>query len=161
MLRNVLAVVAGMIVGSALNMGLIQLNMRVLFPMPAGMDMNDAAQFNAFVAGLPTLAFLVVVLAHLGQSFVGGWVAARLGASHPMRLAMIIGLLSLAGGIMAMMMIRGPDWMLVELPLYLVVAWLAGRIEQKRLAGHIEQKRLAGHIEQKRRHQGGPNSGRS
>jgi hypothetical protein len=106
--------------------------MRVLFPAPEGMDANDPAQFNAYVAALPTAAFLVVVLAHLGQSFVGGWLAARLGASRPMLLAMIVGVLSLVGGITAMMTIDGPDWLVVELPLYLVVAWLAGRIEQRR-----------------------------
>ena len=134
MVRNILAAIAGIIVGMVLNMGLIQLNMQVFFPMPAGTDMNDPAQFNAFIASLPTQAFLLVLLAHLGQSFVGGWIAARLGASRPMLLAMIVGVLSLAGGIAAMFMIEGPAWMMIELPLYLVVAWLAGRIEQKRRA---------------------------
>jgi nitrate/nitrite transporter NarK len=113
-------------------MALIMLNAEVLFPMPPGTDMNDPDQFNAYIDTLPTLAFFVVILAHLGQSFVGGWVAARLGASRPMLLAMIIGVLSLAGGIMAMMMIAGPAWMAIELPLYLVVAWFAGRLEEKR-----------------------------
>jgi len=76
-----------------------------------------------------------VLAAHLGQSFVGAWVAARLGASEPMLLAMTVGLASLAGGIMAMMSIDGPTWMIVEMPLYLVVAWLAGRMEvQRRVA---------------------------
>ncbi len=132
MLRNVLAVLGGFVVGCALNMALIQLNMHVFFPMPAGMDMNDPEQFNAYLATLPTLAFVVVLIAHLGQSFVGGWVAARLGTSRPMLLAMIVGVLSLAGGIAAMMMFKGPDWMVVELPLYLVVAWFAGRLEHQR-----------------------------
>ena len=132
MWRNIFAVLGGLIVGGLLNMGLIELNMRVLFPTPEGMDTNDPEQFNAYIATLPTLAFFVVLLAHLGQSFVGGWVAARLGASRPMLLAMIVGVFSLAGGIIVMMMIQGPNWMLVELPLYLVVAWLAGRLEQQR-----------------------------
>jgi hypothetical protein len=39
-----------------------------------------------------------------------------------------------AGGIMNMMTITGPDWMYIELPLYLVVAWAAGRMEQNRRA---------------------------
>ena len=43
-----------------------------------------------------------------------------------------LSLFSLAGGIAMMMMFQGPKWMLVELPLYLVVAWLAGRLEHKR-----------------------------
>ena len=41
-------------------------------------------------------------------------------------------IVALAGGLMNMMIIEGPDWMYIELPLYLVVAWLAGRLEVKR-----------------------------
>jgi len=44
-----------------------------------------------------------------------------------MKLAMIVGTVSLICGIMAMTMIDGPDWLVIELPLYLVVAWIAGR----------------------------------
>jgi hypothetical protein len=51
-----------------------------------------------------------------------------------MLLAMIVGVLWLVGGIAAMMMIEGPTWMVVELPLYLVVAWITGRLEQRRQA---------------------------
>jgi len=132
MIRNIVAVVGGLVVGMAVNMSLVMLNAYVLFPMPEGTDMNDPEQMNAWVATLPTAAFFVVIAAHLGQSFVGGWVAARLGSSRPMLLAMIVGLASLAGGIMSMMSIKGPAWFVIELPLYLVVAWLAGRMEVTR-----------------------------
>lgn len=134
MVRNVLAVMGGLVLGMALNMALIQFNMNVLFPMPEDLDMNDTEKLNAFLAGLPAMAFILVMVAHVGQSFVGGWFAARFGASRPMLLAMIIGVFSLAGGIAAMMMITGPPWMVIELPLYLIVAWLAGRLEQNRRA---------------------------
>jgi predicted membrane channel-forming protein YqfA (hemolysin III family) len=46
-------------------------------------------------------------------------------------LAIILGIIvgiALIGGIMAMGMNDGPDWMVIELPLYLLVAWAAGRI---------------------------------
>jgi len=134
MLRNVGAVILGMIVGMAVNMALVMLNTYVLFPMPAGLEMSDAAGFNAYIATLPSSAFILVLAAHLGQSFFGGWAAARVCASHPMRIAMIVGVLSLVGGILNMMSIKGPDWLYVELPLYLIVAWLAGRIEVNRRA---------------------------
>ena len=134
MIRNVLAVLAGLAAGMVTNMALIMLNAYVLFPMPEGIDMNDPVQMNAYIAPLPATAFILVLAAHLGQSFVGGWTAARLGASRPMLLAMIIGVLTLAGGIMNMMQLELPSWMYVEIPLYLVVAWLAGRIEIKRRA---------------------------
>jgi len=134
-LRNVLAVSAGLLAGMGLNMSLITLNTSVLFPAPAGIDMNDGQAFNAYIESLPTEAFLVVLLAHLVQSFVGGWIAARLAASRPMALALTIGIFSLLGGVMAMTMITGPAWLMVELPLHLVVAWLAGRIEVRRRFG--------------------------
>lgn len=132
MLRNILATIFGLFIGMCVNMALIQLNMSVLYPTPAGMDPNDAEQFNKYLANLPAVAFIVVMLAHLGQALVGGWVAARLAHSRPKVLAMIVGVLSLAGGIAAMMMFKGPNWMAIELPLYLVLAWFAGRTEEKR-----------------------------
>ena len=133
LLGNVFAVVAGLVVGSLWNMGIVQLNLRVLHPMPSGLDMNDAEQFDAFMATLPTSAFVVVLVAHLGQAFFGGWVAARLSRSHPVRMALVIGVLSLVGGVAAMFMIEGPAWLMIELPLYLVLAWVAGRmVESKR-----------------------------
>jgi nitrate/nitrite transporter NarK len=133
-IRNIVAVIVGLFVGMAVNMALIMLNGYVLFPMPSGMDMNDPAQLNEYVATLPTAGFLVPLAAHLGQSFVGGCVAARLGSSRPILLAMIVGLCSLAGGAYMMTTVDGPSWMVIELPLYLVVAWLAGRMEVNRRA---------------------------
>lgn len=143
MIRNAVAAIVGYIVGSTINMGLIQLNMQVLFPPAPGIDVSDPLQFNGYIATLPSVAFLVVLVAHLGQSFVGAWVAARLGASHPMILAMSIGVLSLAGGIIAMTMIEGPAWLMIELPLYLVVAWAAGNMEIKRRAASNAQESQA------------------
>lgn len=134
MLRNIIAVVIGMVVGMAVNMGVIMLNATVLYPMPAGLDMNNPEQMSAYVATLPVAALLVVIVAHLGQSFFGAWAAARIGASHVMVLATIIGVLSLVGGIINMTQIQGPTWMYIEMPLYLVVAWAAGAIEVKRRA---------------------------
>ena len=133
-LLGILGVVVGLIVGMALNMAFIMLNW-ALFPMPEGMDMNDPDQMNAYVRTLPLMALLIVVAAHQGQSLVGGWIAARLGESRPMLLAMIVGVLTMAGGIANMTMIEHPPWMYVEVPLYLVVAWLAGSIEVKRRDG--------------------------
>jgi len=126
-MRNVLGVIVGLIVGMILNMALVLLNV-MLFPMPEGMDMNDPEQFNAYLAPLPDHAFLLPVAAHLGMAFAGGWVAARIGSSRPVLLAMIIGVLSLAGGVVNLMTLtEAPTWMWLEVPLYLVVAWCAGK----------------------------------
>ena len=134
MLRNVLAVIAGLFVGGCLNMGIIELNSTVLYPMPEGLDMSVPEQFNAYLATLPAAAFVVVMVAHLAQAAVGGWIAARLAASRPRVLAMIVGVFALAGGIAMMIIIDSPAWMMIELPLYLALAWGAGTFELKRRA---------------------------
>jgi hypothetical protein len=67
-LRNIGALMLGLFGGMCLNMALIQLNMTVLFPMPAGVDMNDAQAFHMCIEGLPAQAFLLVRVAHLTQS---------------------------------------------------------------------------------------------
>lgn len=126
MMWNPLAVLAGLAIGMAVNMALITLNSRVLFPMPEGTSMQDPEQFQAYVSKLPAPAFLVVMAAHLGQAFVGGWAAAWFGRSQPVLLAMIVGGISMAGGIMMLRSVKGPRWMVLEVPLYLVVAYAAG-----------------------------------
>ena len=137
MLRNIFvntgAVVAGLIVGSLLNFALVQLNL-MLFPLPEGLDLTDYAAVGEAVRDMPASAWILVFAAHLGQAFVGGWVAARLGASKPVLLALIVGLLTLVGGVFNAIAVSTPAWTWIEMPLYLVVAWLAGRLEEKRRA---------------------------
>ena len=132
-LRNIGAVIAGLLVGMIVNMLIIQLNM-LLFPLPEGVSISDQEAMRAAVAEAPTASWIGVIIAHLGQAFVGGWVAARLGASRPVLLAMIVGVLSLAGGVANAVMMATPAWTWIEMPGYLLVAWFAGQREARRRA---------------------------
>ena len=132
MLRNIGAVILGLFVGATVNMGLIMLNMMVLFPTPQGMQTGDAVAMQAYIDQLPVAAFLVVILAHLGQAGVGGWVAARVAGSHPRRLAMVVAGLTLAGGLANALQLSAPAWTYIEMPLYLVVGGVAGTLELRR-----------------------------
>lgn len=131
MLRNVGAVIAGLVVGMIVNLALVQLN-TVLYPLPNDVDLTDPARMRDAIRDLPAAAWTLVFAAHLGQSFVGARVAARLGASHWMTLAMIVGVVSLGAGIANAMMLAAPAWTWIEMPFYLVVAWMAGRTEAAR-----------------------------
>ena len=131
MFRNVIAVVVGMIAGMAVNMAFVIMNL-ALYPMPEGVNFNDKEGLVEYIETLPLLALLIVLVAHLSQAFVGGWVAARISANRPMFVAMIVGALTLVGGIVNMSDIPLPSWMLIEMPLYLVVACAAAKFEQKR-----------------------------
>lgn len=132
MLRRIGAVLGGTFIGSVVNMAIIQLNMSVLHPAPPGLDPNDMAALAAYVGGLPASAFLVVMLAHLGQSFVGGWAGARLSATSPMGVALVVGALTALGGLINLLILPAPWFMWLELPLYFLTAWAAGVLELAR-----------------------------
>lgn len=117
MLRNVGAVLAGLIVGSILNMALIFANMAV-FPPPDGADLNDPTQLAAFLASAPPTVYILPILAHLTQALVGGALAARLGAAQPVTLASIVGGLTALGTLINLVLLSPPLWTWGELLLY-------------------------------------------
>ena len=142
MLRNVIAVIIGLVAGMALNMGILQISY-LAYPIPEGLDINDPAQLQDYLDTLPATAFLIAMLAHLAQSFGGGWVAARLGSSRPMLLAMIVGSALTGVVLRGLTFVHGNLHLgdllhlgLVAFPvlLHLGGAWVAGIMEQKRRA---------------------------
>jgi hypothetical protein len=128
MLRNVLATIAGLVVGSIANMAFVMLNSSVLYPMPAGTDFNDPSSFGAYVATLPVPAFFVVLLAHGSQAGVGAWVASRFSTTRGMVPAGIIGGLTALGTAMNMLSLPAPAWMWIDVPLNLALAFGGWRL---------------------------------
>ncbi len=129
--RNILAVVAGAFVGSAVNMGIIQIGPAII-PLPAGVDMSTPEGLKAAMPLLEGRHFISPFLAHALGTLAGAWLAAKLGATHQMRLAFGIGLLFLLGGIASVFMIPAPGWFIA---LDLVVAYLPMAYVGGRLAG--------------------------
>ena len=127
MIRNILAVIVGLAVGMAFNMFMVIVT-TALYPMPEGVTFEDPEGLEAYFAGLPLAAFLMVLLAHVGQAFLGGLVAAAINRKSAMWVAMIVGLVSMLFGIANMMMMPHPAWMWVEMPLYLLAAYAAAKI---------------------------------
>ena len=128
MLRNISAVLVGLVAGMAFNMAIVKLD-TVLYPMPKGVDFNNAEGMESYIATLPLMALLIVMIAHVGQAFVGGLVAAFISKTSPMLVAMIVGSISLLGGIYNMMSMPMPAWMWAEAPLYLIAAYAAAKIK--------------------------------
>ena len=110
-IRNILAVIAGWLVGSIVNMGLIQTG-HALMPIE-GVDPND---MDALIAAMPTLSaefFIFPFLAHALGTLVGAAVSGLIAANNKMRFAMGIGGLFLLGGIAVNIMLPGPMWFAV------------------------------------------------
>lgn len=129
--KNISAVVLGWLVGSSLNMGLIQTGLYI-FPI-SGIDPND---MDAFAEVMPTLEFEYFIfpfLAHALGTFVGAIMASMIAESKKMKFALYIGGLFLIGGIAVNYMLPGPTWFAVAdiVLAYIPMAWLGGKIGVK------------------------------
>jgi hypothetical protein len=123
MLRTILAIPCGMIAG-IVSVTLIHLLSGMIYPLPAGLDMNDAEALNAYVASMPLGALLLVLLAHASGSFVGALVCTLVAGRRWLVAVAIIGGFFLLGGILNLMQIHHSVWFaIVDLLLYLPAAY--------------------------------------
>jgi hypothetical protein len=132
MVRNILGVIAGIIVGVIVNMGLIMISSAVI-PPPAGVDMTTVEGMKEGMALLEPKHFIFPFLAHALGSFFGALTAALIAASHQMKIALGIGAFTLIGGIFAAYLIPAPTWFIVLdlVAAYIPTAWAAGKIADK------------------------------
>lgn len=125
LLRNILAVLAGLFIGGGVNMALITLSPS-LIPPPAGVDVSDAESLAKAMTLFEPRHFIMPFLAHALGTLVGAFTAYLIAASNKLPIAYVIGVVFLAGGIAACFMIPAPAWfMALDLLLaYLPMAWL-------------------------------------
>lgn len=125
-IRNILAILAGVVLGSVANMAILTFA-PALIPPPAGADMSTPEGLAATIALFEPRHFVTPFLAHALGTLVGALVAYLVAVSHKARFAYAIGVLFLIGGIAACFMIPAPAWFMVLdlLVAYLPMAWLA------------------------------------
>jgi hypothetical protein len=131
--RNSLAVLAGLVVGSIVNMGLILASAH-LIPPPAGADNTTMEGLRATMHLFEPKHFLFPFLAHALGTMAGAGAAAAIGASHQFKLAMGIGALFLAGGIVNCFLLPAPAWFMAldVLLAYLPMAWIGWKIGSRK-----------------------------
>ncbi|MGZ8293019.1 MAG: hypothetical protein ACXW2U_09970 [Telluria sp.] len=130
--RNILAVVAGVVIGSVVNMGLINLGGQVI-PPPAGADVTTAEGLKASMHLFEPKHFLFPFLAHALGTLVGAAAAAYIAATRKLHMAMIIGVVFLAGGLAMVMMLPSPLWfnVLDLVGAYIPMAWLGWNLASR------------------------------
>ena len=134
-LRNVLAVIAGFVIGSIVNMALIMIGGKVI-PPPAGVDVTTMEGLRAGMHLFEPKHFAFPFLAHALGTLVGALVAASLAASRKLLMALVVGVLFLVGGIMSVMSLPSPMWFSVLdlVAAYIPMAWLGGTLAARRKA---------------------------
>lgn len=130
--RNILAVILGLLAGSAVNMGIITISGSVI-PPPEGADVTTAEGLKASMHLFEPKHFLMPFLAHALGTFVGAFAAAIIAANHKMKFAIGLGCFFLIGGISAVFMLPAPLWYnILDLTVaYLPVAYVAGKLASK------------------------------
>ena len=128
-LRNILAVIIGVIVGGIINMGIINISGSII-PLPAGVDPSNTESLQKAMPLFGPEQFIFPFLAHAIGTLAGAYAAARLAASHSKQLAYIVGAVFFMGGMTASYMLPAPVWFsaLDLIAAYFPMAWLAHKL---------------------------------
>ncbi|MEP2689800.1 hypothetical protein [Maribacter dokdonensis] len=108
-LKNVLAVVAGVIIGSMVNMGIIMISGSII-PPPEGGDITTMEGLKSTMHLFEPKHFIFPFLAHALGTLVGAFVAAKIAAGKKMLMALLVGLFFLIGGTVNIAILGGPMW---------------------------------------------------
>jgi hypothetical protein len=128
-LRNILAVIAGFIGGSLVNMGIIMVSSSVI-PPPTNADVTTMEGLKESMHLFEPKHFLMPFLAHTLGTLTGAFVAALIAASHKMTFAIVVSLLFLAGGVANVFMLPSPAWFTIVdlLCAYIPMGFLGGKL---------------------------------
>ena len=128
-LRNVLAILAGIAIGGGVNMALIILSPS-LIPPPTGVDVSNAESLSKAIHLFEPRHFVMPFLAHAVGTLAGALGAYLIAATYRAQIAYLIGAVFLCGGVVASFMIPAPTWFIALdlLAAYLPMAWLSVQI---------------------------------
>jgi hypothetical protein len=131
-LRNILAVVVGIVIGSIVNMLFVTVGPS-LIPPPAGVDVTTAESLAKSIHLFAPRHFVTPFVAHAVGTFAGAFAAYLIAASYKPRMAYVVGVVFLCGGIAASFMIPAPKWFIAldVLVAYLPMAWLGIRLGKR------------------------------
>jgi large-conductance mechanosensitive channel len=96
LLQNVLALVAGIVIGGAVKMALITISPS-LVPPPPGVDVSNAESLSKAMPLFEPRHFIMPFLVHALGTFVGALVAYLIAATYKAQIAYAIGAVFLCG----------------------------------------------------------------
>ena len=123
-LRNIFAVIAGVILGSAVNMSLIFAGSKV-FTLSESFEPMNAMNWDLKF-------FIFPFLAHALGTLAGAFIAAKIALTYKKTFALVVGTFFLIGGTMMVFMLPAPIWFVVLdlVVAYIPMGWLGWRISR-------------------------------
>lgn len=131
--KNILAVIVGIVFGSIVNMGIIMISGSVI-PPPDGADVTTMEGLKSSMHLFQPKNFIMPFLAHALGTLAGAFFAALIAANHKMKFALVIGFVFMAGGITNVIMLPSPTWFTIldVAGAYIPMAYLAGKLASKK-----------------------------
>lgn len=142
--RNIIAVVLGLFVGSAVNMGLIMVSGQII-PPPEGVDVTNMESLRSSMHLFEPKHFLFPFLAHALGTLVGAFAASMIAATQRMKLALVVGAFFLIGGVINVFLLSGPIWFaaLDLIGAYIPMGWLGGKLAESFRPAQLQAKSSA------------------
>lgn len=132
-LRNILAVLAGVVVGAVVNGCLIMVSPKVI-PPPPGADVTTVEGLKASIHLFEPRHFIFPFLAHALGTLAGACLTAALAVTRKTVLALVVGGVFLVGGVTNALMLPAPLWFIAVdlLGAYLPMGWLGARLAARK-----------------------------
>ena len=129
LVRNIIAVIAGIVIGAIVNMGLITLGPSII-PPPDGVNPSDMESLKENMHLFQPKNFIFPFLAHALGTLAGAFAVSKIAASQQLNLSLLIGSIFLLGGIQMLMSLPSPTWfnVLDLVGAYIPMAWLGNRL---------------------------------
>jgi len=129
MIRTLVAVVVGVLIGGVLVAAIEALSMRA-FPVPVGFDAANPASVRELMLQIPLGALILVLLAWSVGAFGGGWTGARIAPRSYLLVGLIVGLALWCAGLVTLILVPHPLWfwfpaLLLPIPFALLGARIA------------------------------------
>jgi hypothetical protein len=131
LLKNIIAICAGIILGSVVNMALVNAGYSFI-PLP---NETKNLALNEAVLLFQPKHFLFPFLAHAVGTLVGAFITAYIAFNHQLKFALAIGCLFLFGGISMILALKAPMWfnvtdaILAYIPMALLGYFLAAKLK--------------------------------
>jgi len=131
-IKNIIAVIAGLIIGSVVNMGIIMISGSIISP-PEGADVTTMEGLKESIHLFQPRHFILPFLAHALGTLAGAFFAGLIAANYKMKFALAIGVFFLIGGIVNAFILPAPTWFIVVdlIGAYIPMAWLGGKLAIK------------------------------
>lgn len=128
-LRNIIAIIIGLGIGMLLNGAIISISGSII-PPPEGANLQTMEGLKNAMHLFEPKHFLMPFLAHALGTLVGAIITALIAKTHQMKLALLIGIISLAGGIMMVISVPSPVWFnVIDLGIaYIPMAFLGAKL---------------------------------